>query len=75
MACRWRGLRCTRAAYRYSMSCREYMTPSESVIVSMPSDSYSERNASRFFRRDRSTPTVSANAPRVPLPDLTQWPL
>lgn len=57
------------------MSCREYMTPPGAVIVSIPSDSYSERNASRFFRRDRSTPTVSANSPRCPLPDLKQQPL
>jgi len=51
------------------------MTPSGAVIVSIPSDSYSERKASRFFRRDRSTLTVSANSPRVPLPDLKQQPL
>lgn len=51
------------------------MTPSASVIVSIPSDSYSERKASRFFRRDRSTPTVSDKDPRCPLPDLMPLPL
>jgi hypothetical protein len=54
------------------MSCSEYMTPSGPVIVSIPSDSYSERKASRFFRRDRSTPTVSDKDPRCPLPDPKQ---
>lgn len=57
------------------MSCREYMTPSGPVIVSIPSDSYSERNASRFFRRDLSTPTVNDKDPRCPLPDLMPQPL
>lgn len=75
MDCRWRGLRYTRAEYRYSMSCREYATPSGPWTTSMWSVSYSDRNASRFLNKDLSTPTVSVKNPRVPFSDCLQGPL